>query len=219
MNKRFTPFFLIIATIAIAIAMAGTAAALTGSASITLTCTGVIDNGSLFTADRDNTGSNQEAYNFTVQDGAGTVIHSFTSSVAVGFVGPIGNFSYNGPAPQFNPLTLRFTSLAGNGLEEQIVFTAEGNCPGLPVGCQPIPADSVVGRLTRTAQIFYEPGNVSPGLFLEAGKAFWVIGFDETREYAKIVLSCQHLWVEADAIGPNFDAPWFGAPLPDRVVN
>lgn len=191
------------------------------SGSVTITCTGVIDNGTSVAIDRDNTGLGQEAYRFRAFDGAGNLIYEFSNLVSLGTY-PIGNFSYNIAAPSFNPITLEFISLAGNSLPEQLVFRIQGECPGLPLfnpPCVDIPAGSVVGRLTRTAQAFYEPGKQSPGLLLEAGKAYWAIGYDATGDYVKIVLACQYLWVEADAIGPNFEEPWLGRPLPDRVVN
>lgn len=81
-----------------------------------------------------------------------------------------------------------------------------------------IPAGSVVGRLSATAQIYYAPGQQSPGLSLPGGTAYWVLGLDSTGEYYQIILSCQRLWVEADLMGPNFEPPWFGAPLPTGTV-
>ncbi|MFQ3567901.1 MAG: hypothetical protein SNJ59_12995 [Aggregatilineales bacterium] len=174
--------------------------------------------------DRNNTGAGEERLRIDITDGAGTLIYTLTYQNFLGtYSGGIGNFTYTTP-PQYNPITFTVTSLAGNGLPEQVDFVAEGECAGLPTfelpspPCVDIPTGSVVGRLTRTAQIFYAPAHLSPGLFLDGGLAFWVVGFDQTGEYAKIVLACQYVWVEADAIGPNFDAPWFGAPLPDRVV-
>lgn len=174
--------------------------------------------------DRDNTGANQEQLRIDITDGAGTLIFTLTfQNLLSTYPGGIGNFVYTTP-PQYNPITFTVTSLAGNGLPEQVDFVAEGECAGLPTfeppspPCVAIPTGSVVGRLTRTAQIFYAPGEESPGNVLPGGQTFWVVGFDETRGYAKLVLACQYVWVEADAIGPNFEAPWFGAPLPDRVV-
>lgn len=84
--------------------------------------------------------------------------------------------------------------------------------------CLVIPVGSVVGRLSQTAQIYYEPGNASPGLFLPGGTAYWIVGIDATGEFYKVVLACQFVWVEADLMGPNFDSPWFGRPLPTNVV-
>ncbi len=226
------------------------------------------------TFDRDNTGNGLERVRAEVRDGAGTILYEeeaeFPLNFSLSF--PPGTYSRNYTIlPQYNPLIARAISLAGNDLEEQVVYTYQDECEGLllyeepvdpeepidpeepvdpeepidpeqPVDpeepidpepepeltpapaptpqrpCLPVPTGSVVGRLTRTAQIFYAPGHVSPGNVLPGGQTFWVVGFDETGQYAKLVLACQYVWVEADAIGPNFEEPWFGAPLPDRVV-
>jgi hypothetical protein len=250
------------------------------------------------TFDRDNTGNGFERVRAEVRDGAGTILYAeeaqFPLDFSLSF--PAGTYSRDYTiSPQYNPLIARAISLAGNDLEEQVVYTYQDECEGLPFyeepvdpeepidpeepvdpeepidpeepvdpeepidpeqpidpeepidpeqpidpeepidpepepeltpapaptpqrPCLPVPTGSVVGRLTRTAQIFYAPGHVSPGNVLPGGQTFWVVGFDETGEYAKLVLACQYVWVEADAIGPNFEEPWFGAPLPDRVV-
>ncbi len=164
-----------------------------------------------------------------LSDGAGTLLYTLTyQNLLDTYVGGTGNFLYT-TTPQYNPITFTVMSLAGNGLPEQVDFVAQGDCDGLPtfqmpspkplsLPFVPIPTGSVVGRLTRTAQIFYAPGEESPGNVLPGGQTFWVVGFDETSQYAKLVLACQYVWVQADAIGPNFKEPWFGAPLPDRVV-
>lgn len=117
------------------------------SANLQITCTGVQDLGSSCTADRDNTGAGQEQYQFIAIDGAGNVIHNFTDSVSVGFVGPIGSFSWNVTAPLFNPIRLRFISLAGNSLPEQVVLDIVGTCPGLPIGPLGLPSPRPVNAL------------------------------------------------------------------------
>jgi hypothetical protein len=103
------------------------------SANIQIDCTGVTDLGSSCTADRDNTGAGNEAYTFEAIDGAGNVIYTLTNSVPVGPSYPIGSFSWSTP-PLFNPIRLRFISLAGNSLPEQVVLDIVGTCPGLPIG-------------------------------------------------------------------------------------
>jgi hypothetical protein len=90
-----------------------------------------------FTADRDNTGANKEAYDIIITDGAGTLLHVVSNNVPVGGLpigdGPAANIPYNqGVAPQYNPLKFTWTSRAGNGKNAQIVYTQSGSCPGLP---------------------------------------------------------------------------------------
>ena len=182
-------------------------------------CTGITDNGSLYLADRDNTGSGMEAYTFYALDGYSNLIHSFSSSVPVGFSGPIGNFPYNITAPVANPITLYFVSLAGNSLPEEVVLVVQGNCAGLPTvpGCSlNVPSGSVVGEAPLGAYIYYAPGAVTEHI-LKPG-TYIVVGQDESETYYKIVLACQFIWVRKDTMQPSFQYPQNGASLPTRIV-
>lgn len=184
-----------------------------------LTCTQAIDNGTLFEADRDNTGSDSEAYRIYITDGFGNIIHDLSNAVGVGFVAPIGTFSYNGSAPQANPLTLYFVSLAGNNLPEQLGYTVEGHCEGLPTveRCSlSVPAGSVIGEAPLGANIYYAPGAVTEHV-LKPG-TYHVVGQDASETYYKIVLACQFIWVRKDTMQPSFQFPQNGAPLPTRIV-
>jgi hypothetical protein len=103
------------------------------SLNLEITCTGVNDLGSNCIADRDTTAAGEEAYELIAIDGAGNLIYSFSGFIPVGSSFSIGSFSWTNP-PLFNPIRLRFISLAGNGLPEQVVLDILGNCPGLPIG-------------------------------------------------------------------------------------
>lgn len=190
---------------------------------IQLDCAGVTDLGSSFTADRDNTGSGQEAYIITGTDGYGNVIFSYASSVPVGFVDSLGSFPWQS-APSANPLTLRFISLAGNGYEEQLVMEVRGECAGLPwaMGCDvllPIPATAVGGAFVADAPVYWKPGELtSPLVTIAAGNTARVIGLDASGQYYKIIWGCDFVWVPRATLGPNYDAVWNGAPLPTAVV-
>lgn len=86
-------------------------------------------------------------------------------------------------------------------------------------GCSlTIPDGSVVGDLPLGAQAYYEPGNVAPGVVLNAG-TYIVIGQDASETYYKVVLSCDTVWVLKDAMQPSYAPPQNGAPLPTRVVS
>lgn len=81
--------------------------------------------------DRDNTGLGQEQLRVDITDGFGTTIYTLTYQNVLGsFAGGIGNFFYT-QAPQANPITFRLTSLAGNGLPEQLDYQIQGWCQGL----------------------------------------------------------------------------------------
>jgi len=81
--------------------------------------------------DRDNTGIGQEALRVDITDGLGNLIYTLTYSNVLGvFAGGIGDFFYTTP-PQANPITFTLTSLAGNGLPEQVDYVQSGYCQEL----------------------------------------------------------------------------------------
>lgn len=89
--------------------------------------------------------------------------------------------------------------------------------PGAP-GCKlAIPSGSVVGDLPFKTQIYWSPGNVSPGRTINPG-TYIVVGQDKTESYYKIVLACQYVWVPKASMQPSYLPPQNGAPLPTRVV-
>lgn len=163
--------------------------ALTGSGSGTVSCTGFTDLGSSYTADRNNTGVGNEAYYFAATDGAGNTIHYFASAVPVGFVAPIGNFLWNAGVPQYNPITLRFVSIAGNGFQEQLVGEWSGNCAGLPTFEPPFAGPGLPGNknlvlfLGDTA-ILQSPGGEGTGLAMKTCQTAFVI--DQKDGFARL---------------------------------
>lgn len=173
--------------------------------------------------DRDNTGAGGEALRVDITDGAGTLIYTLTFSNTLGtFSGGIGDFFYT-TAPQFNPITFTLTSLAGNGLPEQVDFVTQGNCDGLPTfgaagACLPLTDFAVVGDMPFNTQAFYEPGKEASGVVINAG-TYWVLGADESGAYYKILLACQYLWVPVGSMQPSFQPPWSGQPLPTQAVS
>ena len=95
------------------------------------------DNGAMVNFDRDNSGAGQERYVSQVTDGNGVVLWTFTNQRSLGTsVGLFGgqnqvlNFT---TAPTANPITYTLTSLGGNGLPAQVVFSSEGVCSTLPM--------------------------------------------------------------------------------------
>ncbi|MFN7941940.1 MAG: IPTL-CTERM sorting domain-containing protein [Thermoanaerobaculia bacterium] len=84
--------------------------------------------------DRDNTGTGQETDNIHVTDGAGTVLYDLTFTNALGtYTGGLINTTLYVTPPRVNPITMTVTSLAGNGLPEEVDYVASGVCSGLPV--------------------------------------------------------------------------------------
>lgn len=86
-------------------------------------------------------------------------------------------------------------------------------------GCRlSIPASSVVGEAPLGAQVYYAPGNTSPGVVLNAG-TYTVIGQDESQTYYKLFFSCSFIWVRKDTMQPSWQPPQNGAPLPTTIVS
>ena len=81
-----------------------------------------------------------------------------------------------------------------------------------------IPAGSVVGEAPLGAQVFWAPGNESPGLVLNPG-TYHVIGQDASETYYKLFFNCQYIWVRKDTMQPSYLPPQNGAPLPQRIVS
>ena len=90
---------------------------------------------------------------------------------------------------------------------------------GVPTGCRlSIPAGSVVGEAPLGAQVYWSPGNVSPGIVLNPG-TYIVVGQDESETYYQIFLACQFVWVRKDTMQPSYLPPQNGTPLPTRIVS
>lgn len=176
---------LMLVLLALAVPMAALQA-ITGSGNGIVGCTGFTDLGSSYTADRDNTGSSQEAYYLIGTDGAGNVFHYFASSVTVGFSGSIGSFLWNSGAPQFNPLKLRFVSIAGNGFPEQLVDEWTGECPGLPTffGGPGLPSKRNLVLFLSETPILQSAGGTPTGLTMKPCQTAFVI--DERDGFARL---------------------------------
>lgn len=204
---------------------------------ITLECDGWVGDGAnVWIFDRFNIDNNTAAERFTqeVRDGAGTVLwENANATVPHGLWGTGGPVTYT-TLPQYNPLTMNLYSLEGNGLPQVLVGTETGNCAGLPtyvaptpepgvtptataMPCPVLPSNAVVGSLQFSTPAFYEPGKEAVGVTVNAG-TYWVLGVDETGEYYKIQIACEHLWLPVGVLQPSFESPWSGQPLPTNVV-
>lgn len=109
----------------------------------TLDCNGInVTNSSSVQMDRDNTGSGMEAYEVVGTDGAGNVIFGgptpITAPVGATLPQPPGLVPWMTP-PQYNPLSLRIVSVAGNGLPAQTLVSLSGTCQGLPTVSTAVP--------------------------------------------------------------------------------
>ena len=89
----------------------------------------------------------------------------------------------------------------------------------MPAVNVPIPASAVVGRVLQDTLVYWAPRpDALVPIVLPADKTVWVLGLDASGRYYKIAWVDVYLWVPREALGPNTDAIWQGAPLPTAVV-
>lgn len=78
---------------------------------------------------------------------------------------------------------------------------------------------AVVGTVTQTVNAYWAPSvSAETNIVIPAGKTFWILGRSEDGDFLKIVIACKTVWIPTEAMGPNFDAVWKGAALPNNVV-
>ena len=229
-HRMYLSLLLVLILMAATFAAATPARALhTTGMNFDLTCSGVTDrDGYSITYNRDNTGTNAEAVSIRIWDGNGKTIYTETGVFPLGYTySPSFLALAYQSAPEANLITMKWISLAGNGLDEQVVYEHTGICEGLPGGttggCDQyvdIPAQAVGGMFNSNATVYYAPeAGAATTTVIPAGNSYLVAGQDASGMYRKVLISCQWVWVEAGTVGPNFQAPWNGAPLPTTVVN
>ncbi len=130
---RRSTFIVFVMALVLGAAVLPASAGSTVDASFSLGCDGFSGSGQIL-LDRDNTGSTREAFQLVVTDGVGNIIYkpvvdSFFVGGTVSWTA--GNKVEWTTKPEFNPLTLRVVSLAGNKLAEQTIVVATGSCDGL----------------------------------------------------------------------------------------
>jgi hypothetical protein len=157
------------------------------------------------TLDRDNTGSGQEALRVDITDGYGTLIYTLSFSNVLGtFAGGIGDFFYT-TAPAANPITFTLTSLAGNGLPEQVDYVAQGSCDGLPTvgtaNCpNPQPTSFTVQNIPAGALAYFQPSaDAYAGFNLPPGT--WYAGAAEDG-FVEVWIACEatNIFVPAENV-------------------
>jgi len=128
-------FMSVLIGFALALGLFGLAAAADGAGvAFNLDCGGFSSTGHMLLT-RDNTGTGRESFTVSAIDGLGNVIYAGTPDSF--FVGGTVSWQDGGTyawtrAPQYNPITLRVVSLAGNGQPAEVAAVAVGACAGLP---------------------------------------------------------------------------------------
>jgi uncharacterized protein YgiM (DUF1202 family) len=97
-------------------------------------CSAFVNRGGVLAFDRDNTGRGQEVIRIRAVDGAGKVIFSedLSGDVGTSLTIPVGQSFAWESAPEFNPLTVRVTSVLGNSQAVQLLAVFTGDCDSLP---------------------------------------------------------------------------------------
>lgn len=128
---------LIIVSLCVVLLVVGAAGvnAAGGNPNFVLTCRGFSSTGGTLVLNRDNTGTQSEAFIISAVDGAGNTI--FEPDYDVFFVGTTVTIEPGAGAdwtrtPRYNPLVLQVVSPAGNGHGEQVIAEVVANCEGLP---------------------------------------------------------------------------------------
>lgn len=80
-----------------------------------------------------------------------------------------------------------------------------------------VPSTAVGATITAETPVYFKPGGMSDEVF-PAGLNLLAIGVDSSGMYTKVLYVCGTYWVPTSVIGPNYEAPWNGAPLPAGVV-
>ncbi len=139
------------ATGAVVLAPAASASVYNGTVEFTCTTFTAAGTGS-HVLDRDNTGAGQEQLRIDVTDGLGNLLYTITFQNTLGTyaAGMIATTNY-ATAPQANPIRFTLTSLAGNGLPEQVDVDVTGDCESVPTANCDVP-DQVAGTSAATVQ-------------------------------------------------------------------
>jgi uncharacterized protein YraI len=127
--------------------------------SMRVDCDGFVSRGGSIVLNRDNTGQGREQFIITATDGNGDIIYnpvpeSLRVGVSIEF--PDGLYWAWTTAPAANPITVEVISPAGNGLNEQVIYSILGSCPDL---------ETVEGELTVDKT---PDGSTSPSVPLNA---------------------------------------------------
>lgn len=183
-------------------------------------CEGFTSKGGGFVMDRDNTGEGREEFIITGRDGTGrTIFGPETEGFFVGgsvYIKDGITFEWTA-TPRANPLTVSVVSPAGNGVQEQVVYTARGTCSGLPDEVDVTTPTSGVTVRSETAITEPQPGyllvntyrlNVRSGDGAEytivgqvsGGTELAVLGVNEARTWWFIQANGLRGWVIDDAI-------------------
>jgi hypothetical protein len=215
--------------------------------SVTLSCSGFSTTTGTLTYDRDNTGTYDEAYYYRVTDGAGTMIARYPSDgtwdATLGETEEYGgtDLTYNLGAPTANPITFEWISAAGNGLDEQVAYSASGTCdtmgedddtdpdtPPAPSGTNPPPAaaagvplppSAVVARFTHDTPLYFEPrADAATNAIMRTDQTVWTLGLDDSGSFYRVMFADQTYWVPVSNLGTSGDDLWAGRTLPTNVV-
>lgn len=204
MTRATYRHLILLAALLLALVASGISAAATRDNAVwEVGCEGFTSNGGGFVLDRDNTGTGREVFTITAMDGAGNIIFGPVSEdFFVGgsvYINDGVTFEWDA-VPAANPLMVRVVSPAGNGFVEQVIYTAEGTCRGLPDGAIELAETDITSVANPEDVAGIQPGYLVVNTFrlnvrsgdgpeytivgqVAGGEELAVLGVNETRTW------------------------------------
>jgi hypothetical protein len=83
-----------------------------------------------------------------------------------------------------------------------------------------IPSWAVGGKVLAWTHVYYAALQGAAGVEeLGPGTSIWVFGLDSTEQFYLAMLAGKKFWLPVGVVGPNYESPWFGRPLPTEIVD
>lgn len=191
-------------------------------------CDGFTSRGGAIELTRDNTGVGRETFVVVATDGNGnTVFNPISESFLVGsrLTFPIGaSFAWTGQATA-NPIFLRVYSPAGNGYEEQEIYSVVGACAGLDTVVEQINLPEIIDGTTSPSIMINQdpprPGSSSPAL-LNAVPGYVIVTAGQLNirsgdDIAYTIVGRVPLGAQVAVLGRNENRSWWYVKTGDIV--
>jgi len=114
---------------------------------------------------------------------------------------------------------------SGTGPQLIVTYTEGGVEPQTQVAKPgadmiPIPEWATGGKVLQWTPVYYAAvQGAAGGVDLAPGTSIWVYGLDQSGKFYMGMLAGEKFWLPVAVVGPNYESPWFGRPLPTQVVD